>query len=187
MATRSVTLQEARGYKLAAVEIDVRPATISWGDGEVAFMVARGLDTNDPASANALTTAEGKAAFEKVVTERIASRIRPVLASQLNGARPVKVTYVFKRIYVPSTASRMVASVLIGSIPPGMLADVTVTDAASGTTLLQLADNGSSLLPSSGILGAAITAAVEGSMADTAFDRLATAQGVNFATWLLAE
>jgi hypothetical protein len=187
MAARPVSLQEARSYRLAALDVDVRSATINWADGQLAFLVSRGLDTNDPASADVLKTPEVKAAYEKIVRERLEARLRPALGAQMSGSRPVKVQFTFKSIFVPSTGARLLTDVLIGNVPPVMVADVVIVDAATGRTLLQLADNGSSLNTGGGVIGAAVTAAVESAATEAAFDRLATQQATNFIRWLLAE
>jgi hypothetical protein len=184
---RAVSLQEARSYRLAGFDVDVRPASIIWGEGELAFLAGRGLDTNNPATADVLNTPEGKAAFEKVVSDRLAARIRPVLATQMTGARPVKVQVTFKRIFVPSTAARVAVGALVGGLAPMMAADIAVIDAATGKQLLLREDVGSTQIAGGGLVGAVVAAAIEASLTDTVFDRLASQIGSNFSSWLLAE
>lgn len=187
MATRSISLQEARSYKLASLDVDAGSASVNWSDGEIAYMLSRGLDTNDPASADALASPEAKAAIRKALAEQVAVRMRPILAAGMTGARPVKVDVRLKLVSAPSTAARVVASVLIGSAPPGMLAAITVTDPATGRVLLELPDNGSTLTQASGVLGAAVIAAIESNAEAPPVARLADQQATNFLRWLLAE
>lgn len=179
--SRSVSLNEVRGYKITAIDVRFKDdAFINWGNGSVAVMNARGLDTTNPASAEVLNTPEGRAQLRNLAADRLRGIMQASLAGAVNGARPVIIRATMSRIDLPSVAQR----VIIGG-HPGMSGDVQVVDAASGRVLTEAPSFGVVSVAGQGIGGSLVDALVSGG--EDHFDRTGRNFSNQFRNWLLAE
>ena len=169
--------QQIEVLRLAAVNVDISDTTtLWWGDGDRAFARSKGLSENDSEALS--KTPEARAFIAKAATAKIGAALEQKLKPALAGQRPVKVVVHLRRLYVASAIQR----IMVGGHHE-LVADVTLVDAKTGSTILTYPEHRTIAAAGQGIGGALIDAAV---LADP-IDRLAQNFATNYRDWLLPQ
>lgn len=169
--------QQIEVLRLATVSVDIRDTTtLWWGDGDRAFARSKGLSEND--SDELSKTPEARAFIAKAATVKIGAALEQTLKPVLAGQRPVKVVVHLRKLYVASVIQRLV----VGGHHE-LVADVTLVDAKSGSTILTYPELRTTALAGQGLGGTLIDVAV---MADP-IDRLVQNFATNYRDWLLPQ
>lgn len=169
--------QQVEVLRLAAVNVDISDTTILWwGDGDRAFARSKGLSENDSEALS--KTPEARAFVAKAATAKIGAALEQKLKPVLAGQRPVKVVVHLRKLHVASVIQRL----LVGGHHE-LVADVTLVDAKTGSTILAYPEHRTIAAAGQGIGGTLIDAAV---LADP-IDRLAQNFATNYRDWLLPQ
>lgn len=173
-AQNPLSRQDVETFRLAGVQVDTdAAATLWWGDGDRAYARATGRSEAD--SEELSKTPEARAFIAKLASAKIAAALEQQLKPVLTGHRPVKVNVNLRRLYIASPLQRIV----VGGAHE-MTADVTVSDAKTGATLVSTPEIRAIALAGQGIGGTMIDAAL---LADP-IDRLVKNFASNYRDWL---
>ncbi|MBR1137943.1 MAG: DUF6778 family protein [Bradyrhizobium sp.] len=177
-AENALTQTDIASMKLTAVAVSFTPnAFVSWDEGENDYGAAKGL--SGPQLLEAMRTQEMKDYVRGMLGDRIKAGVEQALAGQLIGSRPVRLEIVVKRFKTPSGASR----ILIGS-DPDMTASATLVDARTGAVVVAHPELVASVHRSGGLIGTAVTAAIDNARNETQEGLLIARYGRMYREWL---
>lgn len=173
-AQNPLSRQDIETMRLASVHVGTdAAATLWWGDGDRAYARSKGRPETE--SEDLSKTPEARAFIAKLAAAKIGAALEQQLKPALTGDRPVKVEVNLRRLYVASAIQR----VIVGGSHE-LVADITVTDAKTGTVLVSYPEFRAIALAGQGIGGTMIDAAF---MADP-IERLALNFASRYREWL---
>ena len=168
-AQNPLSRQDVETFRLASVHVGIdSAATLWWGDGDRAYARSEELSQ----------TPEARAVVAQLASAKISAALEQQLKPVLTGPRPVKVNVHLRRLYLASAIQRVV----VGGAHE-MVADVTVTDAKTGTVLVNYPEFRAIALAGQGIGGAMLDAAL---MAGP-IDRLTLNFASKYRDWLVPQ
>jgi hypothetical protein len=171
--------EDVASFKLTGVTVRYKPdADIMWEDAVRAYATAQGIPDHELAQAS--TSPQAKAHAQKFLADHIKRTLERNLAPKLAGTRPVRLEVAVRTFTVASAVQR----ILIGGTHM-MIADAVLVDARTNAILVSYPDLAASAAAGQGVLGTAITAAVEAGQGVTAADRIVINYAENYAGWLI--
>jgi hypothetical protein len=167
--------------KLTGVTVNVDPgALIIWEDGLRAYAAAKGLP--DDQIMGIAKTPEAKAYVQNALATRVKAGVEKVMAGTLIGRRPVRLEVTVRNFEIAGP----MMSILIGG-GRGMTADATLVDARTGAVIITSPKESVALPAGSGLLGAAVQAAIDSSSDQSVTDKVIGTFGQDYRHWLLRE
>jgi hypothetical protein len=178
-AENSLRREDVASFKLTGVTVRYKPdASIMWEDAVRAYATASHIV--DDKLAEASTSPQAKAYMQKYLADRIKSTLERNLLPKLAGTRPVRLEVVVLNFTVASAVQR----ILIGGSHM-MVADAVLVDARTNAIIVSYPDLAASAVAGQGVLGTAVTAAVEAGQGVTPADRILTNYADGYSGWLI--
>jgi hypothetical protein len=178
-AENSLRREDVASFKLTGVTVRYKPdASIMWEDAVRAYATASHIV--DDKLAEASTSPQAKAYMQKYLADRIKSTLERNLSPKLAGTRPVRLEVVVLNFTVASAVQR----ILIGGSHM-MVADAVLVDARTNAIIVSYTDLAASAAAGQGVLGTAVTAAVEAGQGVTPADRILTNYADGYSGWLI--
>ena len=178
-AENSLRREDVASFKLTGVTVRYKPdASIMWEDAVRAYATASHIV--DDKLAEASTSPQAKAYMQKYLADRIKSTLERNLSPKLAGTRPVRLEVVVLNFTVASAVQR----ILIGGSHM-MVADAVLVDARTNAIIVSYPDLAASAAAGQGVLGTAVTAAVEAGQGVTPADRILTNYADSYSGWLI--
>jgi hypothetical protein len=178
-AENSLRREDVASFKLTGVTVRYKPdASIMWEDAVRAYATASHIV--DDKLAEASTSPQAKAYMQKYLADRIKSTLERNLSPKLAGTRPVRLEVVVLNFTVASAVQR----ILIGGSHM-MVADAVLVDARTNAIIVSYPDLAASAAAGQGVLGTAVTAAVEAGQGVTPADRILTNYADGYSGWLI--
>ena len=178
-AENSLRREDVASLKLTGVTVRYKPdASIMWEDAVRAYATASHIV--DDKLAEASTSPQAKAYMHKYLADRIKSTLERNLSPKLAGTRPVRLEVVVLNFTVASAVQR----ILIGGSHM-MVADAVLVDARTNAIIVSYPDLAASAAAGQGVLGTAVTAAVEAGQGVTPADRILTNYADSYSGWLI--
>lgn len=170
---------DAGGMKLTGINVSVAPdAYIEWEDGIRAYAKAKAIP--DGQIGTAVNTPEGKAYLNGMLASQIKPRTERIMAGALTGSRPVRLDIVVRNFTISSPLKR----VLVGG-GHVMRADATLVDARTGAVIVAHPDLGGGVMTGNGIVGTAVSAAIESNYKESIAEKVMDAYAENYRYLLL--
>jgi hypothetical protein len=171
--------EDVASFKLTGVTVRYKPdADIMWEDAVRAYATAQGIPDHELAQAS--TSPQAKAYAQKFLADRAKGTLERSLAPKLAGTRPVRLEVAVRTFQVASAVQR----IIIGGTHM-MIADAVLVDARTNAILVSYPDLAASAAAGQGVLGTAVTAAIEAGQGVTAADRILINYSENYAGWLI--
>jgi hypothetical protein len=178
-AENSLRREDVASFKLTGVTVRYKPdASFMWEDAVRAYATASHIV--DDKLAEASTSPQAKAYMQKYLADRIKSTLERNLSPKLAGTRPVRLEVVVLNFTVASAVQR----ILIGGSHM-MVADAVLVDARTNAIIVSYPDLAASAAAGQGVLGTAVTAAVEAGQGVTPADRILTNYADGYSGWLI--
>ena len=178
-AENSLRREDVASFKLTGVTVRYKPdASIMWEDAVRAYATASNVV--DDKLAEASTSPQAKAYMQKFLADRIKGTLERNLSPKLAGTRPVRLEVSVRTFTVASAVQR----ILIGGTHM-MIADAVLVDARTNATIVSYPDLAASAAAGQGVLGTAITAAVEAGQGVTPADRILINYADSYSGWLI--
>jgi hypothetical protein len=177
----SLTQNDIADMKLTGVAVNVDPAAmIIWEDGLRAYAAAKGVP--DDQIMGIARTPEAKAYVQNALAVRVKAGVERVMAGTLIGRRPVRLEVTVRNFQIAGP----MMSILIGG-GRGMTADATLVDARTGAVIITSPKESVALPAGSGLLGAAVQAAIDSGSEQSVTDKVIGTFGQDYRHWLLRE
>jgi hypothetical protein len=178
-AENSLRREDVASFKLTGVTVRYKPeADVMWDDAVRAYATANGIPDHELAQASA--SPQAKAYAQKFLADRIKSTLERNLAPKIAGSRPVRLEVAVRTFTVASPVQR----ILIGGSHL-MVADAVLVDARTNAILVSYPDLAASAAAGQGVLGTAVTAAIEAGQGVTAADRILINYADSYSGWLI--
>lgn len=177
VAPNSLSLDDVRAFRLAAVEVNAAPdANVVWAAGEIAYSQATGkAATSDPFT----PTPEAAVFLRQEAARRLRAALEERLPAVMAGTRPVRVVTTIKFIDVPSEPRR----ILLGGANH-LKADTVILDAKTGRELAAYRNGASYDMVGNGIAGVLVQAAIDSGRGIGGYDKLVRTYADDFVRWL---
>jgi hypothetical protein len=178
-AENSLRREDVASFKLTGVTVRYKPdASIMWEDAVRAYATAQGIPDHQLAEASA--SPQAKAYAQKFLADRAKATLERNLAPKLAGTRPVRLEVVVLNFTVASAVQR----IIIGGTHM-MIADAVLVDARTNATIVSYPGLAASAAAGQGVLGTAVTAAIEAGQGVTAADRILINYADSYSGWLI--
>jgi hypothetical protein len=180
-AENSLSQNDIVGMKLTAVTVSFAPDSLVSYDNVIQALGIPKTIADDQITATARTP-EGRVYLQGLLAPRIKAGIEKVMASQLNGSRPVRLEVTIKSF----TMAGVVQSILIGG-DRQLTADANLVDARTGALVIANPRLQAFLPAGGGVVGTAVQAAIDNSAERNPADKLIDLYGENYRNWLLRQ
>jgi len=175
----SLSQDDIAEMKLTGVAVNIDPgAMIIWEDGLRAYAAAKGVP--DDQIMGIARTPEAKAYVHNAQAARVTAGVERVMAGSLIGRRPVRLDVNVRSFEIAGP----LMSILVGG-GRGMTADAMLVDARTGAVIISSPKESVALPAGSGLLGAAVQAAIDSSSDQSVTDKVIATFGQDYRKWLL--
>jgi len=175
----SLSQDDIAEMKLTGVAVNIDPgAMLIWEDGLRAYAAAKGVP--DDQIMGIARTPEAKDYVHNALAARVKAGVERVMAGSLIGRRPVRLDVNVRSFEIAGP----LMSILVGG-GRGMTADATLVDTRTGAVIISSPKESVALPAGSGLLGAAVQAAIDSSSDQSVTDKVIATFGQDYRKWLL--